>query len=400
MPTILPADDRADLLELGSRGQLIELAGALVQADTCNPPGRELAAARLVRDRLLAAGVHVELQRFDEDRANLVARLPGTGDAEGLMLSGHLDTVPADPSRWSVSPWDGRVRDGRLFGRGALDMKGSVAAMVATLGRLQQSGEQPAGDVVLALTAGEETDSIGAQMLCDSGMLDGVGSAIVGEPTDLGVGIAHRGALWLRVEAAGFSAHGSQPDAGVNAVRGLLDWLSPYESLEQLVATGTAEAQAGSLSLNMIGGGSAPNVVPDRAHAVLDMRTVPGHDHASILRALRQRGRDVSITVLRDAPPVAVDHADPLVVASVAAVAASGRQPELRRLPYVSDASIFASALGVRTVVLGPGSEQDAHRDDESIAVEDLVSASAIYESIIRQLLYAPTTGGPEYDRD
>jgi succinyl-diaminopimelate desuccinylase len=367
--------------------EIAALARELIEIDTTNPPGRELAAAVLVSERLRAGGIVSELQCFAPARANLVARRRGRGTRGGLMLSGHLDTVPVDELAWSVPAREGVIRDGRLYGRGALDMKGPVAAMVVAFERLCASSEVPAGDIVLALTAGEEIDSVGASALCASDLLAGVETTLIGEPTDLGVGIGHRGALWVRVEADGVAAHGSQPDVGVNAVRALLDWLHPFSSIEALADRAAAGDVTGAVSLNGIGGGVAPNVIPDKAYALLDFRTVVSHDHAAILDALSRRGDGVELTILRDAPPIAIDAADPLVMAALAAVEKCGIRPRVRRMSYVTDGSVFVSELGVRAVIVGPGPEAGAHIHDESIGLSDLAAAAQIYESTVRSVL-------------
>jgi succinyl-diaminopimelate desuccinylase len=240
---------------------------------------------------------------------------------------------------------------------------------------------------VLALTAGEEIDSVGASALCASDLLAGVETTLIGEPTDLGVGIGHRGALWVRVEADGVAAHGSQPDVGVNAVRALLDWLHPFSSIEALADRAAAGDVTGAVSLNGIGGGVAPNVIPDKAYALLDFRTVVSHDHAAILDALSRRGDGVELTILRDAPPIAIDAADPLVMAALAAVEKCGIRPRVRRMSYVTDGSVFVSELGVRAVIVGPGPEAGAHIHDESIGLSDLAAAAQIYESTVRSVL-------------
>jgi succinyl-diaminopimelate desuccinylase len=371
-------------------GDLLTLARQLVRLDTTNPPGDELPAARCVAEFLRSAGLEVLVQEFEETRGNLVARLRGRGERGGLLFSGHLDTVPVgDAGGWTVAPLDGVVRDGRLFGRGVLDMKGAVAAMAVTLRDLSGEGG-PKGDIVLALTAGEETDSCGARMLCEAGLLDGMELAVIGEPTHLDVGIAHRGALWVRVDTQGEAAHGSQPAAGVNAVRDLLDWLDPMESIEALVAEPVDDVLgSGSASLNMIGGGTSVNVVPDRAHAVLDFRTVPGHDHGEIRGALEHRRAGPRLTVLRDSPPIRVAADAPLARAAIDAVGAvRGAPPAVRGLPYMTDGSVFAEKLGVDAVVLGPGPEAHAHTEDESLPVADLEQARSIYEGIAKRLMY------------
>ncbi|MCU1437990.1 MAG: peptidase, partial [Naasia sp.] len=315
----------------GGGEEVVALAQALIRMNTVTPPNGEEEAAVWLAQWLGSAGITVHLQRFAAGRANLVARIRGAG-GPGLMLSGHLDTVPADPVGWNDSPWSGDVRDGRLHGRGSADMKGAVAALVVAYKRAVASGAALTGDLVLALTAGEETDSIGAVELVRAGLLDNLDMALVAEPTDFAVGLGHRGALWLRVQTAGASAHGSQPSLGENAVGTLLDWLGPPAGLDELVgAHCDALLGAGSVSLNGIGGGTATNVVPDEAHAVLDIRTVPGHDHAAILQLLEARDARATLTVLRDNPPVSIAPDAPLAVAVAAGVAAVLGRPAVLR---------------------------------------------------------------------
>jgi succinyl-diaminopimelate desuccinylase len=387
------ADADGELVDLAAdelAREVVDLAAALVQIDTANPPGAELPAAERMAEYLEAAGLEVDLRPFGEGRANLVARLPGRGERPGLLFSGHLDTVPvADPAGWTVPPWGGLVRDARLYGRGSLDMKGAVAAMAVALRRLRATGLVPAGDLVLALTAGEETDSIGARMLCDAGLLGDVGMAIIGEPTNLDVGIAHRGALWVRIDAEGASAHGSQPGAGVNAIRQLLDWLDPISSIEALIAAPTDPVLGlGSVSLNIIGGGRSANVIPGQAQAVLDFRTVPGQSHGEILDALQRRGAPIRLTVLRDSAPITASRDHPLVQATVQAVDEVTGGRSTRGLPYMTDGSIFVEALGIPAVVVGPGTEAHAHTDDESVEIRALGQAASIYESVAIRLMY------------
>jgi succinyl-diaminopimelate desuccinylase len=368
----------------------LALARDLIAIDTTNPPGGELRAAERIARQLRDGGIDTILQPLGDGRANLVARLVGAGERPALVFTGHLDTVPIGPQPWSRPPLDGGVDDGRLYGRGAVDMKGAVAAMCVALLRLRDAGEVPAGDVVLALTAGEEVDSCGAERLAQTGLLDGAGAMVVGEPTNFDVGIAHRGALWVRVAAYGTRAHGARPSRAANAIYRLFDRLDPLDELEALV--GDREDPllgSGSMSLNMVGGGDAPNVVPDLATATLDFRTLPGHRHEELLESLRARREGVDVTVLRDAPPIAVAADDPLPRAALDAVTETlGRPARTRGLAYVTDASAFVSALGIPAIVVGPGTEQQAHTVDEYVEVEALGLAADIYERIARVLAY------------
>jgi acetylornithine deacetylase/succinyl-diaminopimelate desuccinylase-like protein len=151
------------------RAEVTDLLARLIRVDTTNPPGNETAAAELLRDYLEANGVVCELFARVPERANLVARIPGTGDGPSLLLLGHTDVVLADAGEWSVPPFSGEVRDGEIWGRGALDMKSQVAAEAVALASLAREGFRPAGDLILASTADEEVgDAFGLEWLCEA----------------------------------------------------------------------------------------------------------------------------------------------------------------------------------------------------------------------------------------
>lgn len=364
----------------------MDLARSLIGFDTTNPPGREGEAAEHVGRLLRGEGIEVHLQEVRDGRRNLVARLPGESDAS-LVLTGHLDTVPADEGSWSVDPWEGVVRDGLLYGLGACDMKGAVAAMVAAFIDVARSGRAAPGALVLALTVGEEVDSCGARALCEEGLLGEPRALVVGEPTDMRVGVAHKGALWVTVSTEGVSAHGSQPEAGVNAVHRMLEWMAPFEELEDLVR-GPDHPLLGapSLSVNVISGGSAANVVPRECMAMLDLRTVPGQSHDHMLARLAERSPPASIHVRRDAAPVGTDPHAGIVAASAAAVrrhVGEGEPAgEIAGLPYVTDASVLSAATGAPAVIVGPGEARLAHVADEHVRLSRLDAARHVYRDI------------------
>lgn len=365
--------------------ELVELAQSLIRLDTVNPPGRERDAAATLGAYLEGSGVEVDIRDLGADRANLVARLPGAGTGRSVVLAGHLDTVPAKPAEWVADPWSGNVEGDRLFGRGSCDMKGSVAAMAVALTRLARAGSL-GGDVVFVATAGEETDSCGAYALAEEGLFEGIDGIVVGEPTRLELGLCHKGLLWIEIDLEGRAAHGSQPEQGVNAIRRLLEWLAPFSELEQLVH-GPADERlgSGSLSLNMISGGMAPNMVPDHARATLDFRTVPGIEHEAILAALRSRVPGAELRVLRDSVPVSTPEDSELVRATMRATRqVDGDDAKLRGLPYVTDASAFSRFTDASIVIIGPGDERLAHTRDESVAVDELARAADLYEEIAR----------------
>jgi succinyl-diaminopimelate desuccinylase len=361
---------------------VVDLARSLIAIDTSNPPGGELAAAKLIARHLEQHGVRSYVVPIGDDRASLLARVPG-GAGPKLAFAGHLDTVPALPAEWSVDPWLGTRREGRLYGRGSCDMKAAIAAMVSALAALA-AGAPPPGDVLLLLTAGEEVDSCGAAALGELGVLRDLAGIVVGEPTNLAVGVCHKGALWVELETHGTSAHGSRPDTAVNAVRLMIDYLEPFAQIEQLVAGAQHPLLGtGTVSLNGIVGGTAPNVVPDACRATLDFRTIPGSSHEELMAALRRQGPGgPAMRVLRDCLPIETPEDAPLVRV---VRDATGWERPLRGLPYITDASTFVRFTNADIVVIGPGDESQAHRVDEWIEEAAIEAAAELYEAVCRR---------------
>jgi len=220
-------------MDVQLRDEVIQLARDLIRLDTSNPPGNETPAAELVAAYLERAGVECELVGPDPRRLNLIARVAGTGDGPSLMLLAHTDVVPAPAEGWSVGPFDGVVRDGRLIGRGAVDMKNELAARVVALAALAQDGAGPAGDVVLVAEADEEGNRAGVGMSwlvrerpdvrCDCALNEGGGSLL--ELADgrrlVTVSVGEKQVTALRLRLFGRAGHASVPSAADNPLRHL-----------------------------------------------------------------------------------------------------------------------------------------------------------------------------------
>jgi succinyl-diaminopimelate desuccinylase len=349
---------------------VVDLALELVRLDTVNPPGRESAAASLLGERLTAAGLEVTAHEHAPGRPSLVARWPGSGDGPALCMTGHLDTVPLGGASWSVEPL-GELRDGRLYGRGSSDMKGGVAAIVVAAERVAALGRGSAG-LELALCAAEETGCEGALHLASSGALGRAGAVLVAEPTSGVPHVAHKGVVWARAAAEGKSAHGSSPHLGRNAIYPLAAAVTALAGLAFDVAPHPVLGEP-TLNVGVISGGAGINLVPDRAEAGIDIRTVPGLSSADVLDRLRDAaGPDVAIEAILDLPPVASDPDDEFVrsVVDVAGSAGGG-------LAYFTDAAALTPAYGSPpTVIWGPGEAAQAHQTDEW-ASADLIEAAA-----------------------
>jgi succinyl-diaminopimelate desuccinylase len=353
----------------------VDLALELVRLDTVNPPGREEAAASLLGERLRAAGFEVAFHEHAPGRPSVVARLPGDGPA--LCMTGHLDTVPLGGAPWSVEAF-GELRDGRLYGRGSSDMKGGVAAIVVAAERVAALGRGTAG-LELVLCAAEETGCEGALHLASSGALGRAGAVLVAEPTGGVPHVAHKGVLWARATTEGKSAHASAPQLGRNAIYPLAAAVAALAELRFDVEPHPVLGEP-TLNVGTISGGSGINLVPDRAEAGIDIRTVPGMP--SPLDRLRSlAGPEVTIEPILDLPPVSTDPADPFVrsVADVAGSSGGG-------LAYFTDAAALTPAYGSPpTVIWGPGEAAQAHQTDEWASADKIEAAAEGFFEVARR---------------
>lgn len=374
-------------------GDARALARALVRVDSRNPslvahaPG-EHACAVLLRAVLDAWGFRTELQDAVPGRPNLVARIGGGSAGAGsrsLMFNGHLDVVGVDGM--VHPPFAGDERDGRLYGRGAADMKGGIAAMCAAALRASMAGTP--GEIIIAAVADEEYESMGTRALIERGVR--ADACIVTEPTRLTIMPAHRGFVWLQVEIAGRAAHGSRWDIGVDAIRHaglLLAELDTYDAV--VLPTHThALLGRGSLHASLIEGGIGMSTYPDRCVLKLERRTIPGESADDAVREVRQAcdriqarrstfSADVRLLVTQGPSDVAVDA--PLVVSLGHALRASGEPVVVEGMSAWTDAALLNDA-GIPAVCFGPGDISLAHAAEEYIPLDEIDRATAVLAS-------------------
>jgi succinyl-diaminopimelate desuccinylase len=371
--------------------EALSLLRRVLRANTVNPPGNELEAALILRDFFDAHGVEAEVDEFLPGRANLLARLPGNGGGS-LMLCGHMDVVPVGGSAWDVEPFAAELRDGRIYGRGASDMKSGLVATAVALANLERSGAAK-GDILFAATAGEEVDCCGARRLVERGVLEDVEAAVIAEPTRGDVILAHKGALWVEITTRGKTAHGSMPQEGVNAIEHMyrvLAWL--FEEFEFAVAPDPLLGEP-TLNVSVINGGVKVNVVPDECRLQIDVRTVPAQDHGEILGEIERnlesfRGTlhdfDCEVTVLSERLPVTTSEAEKLArVAEDLRRETYGAASSRAAAPYYTDASVLVEARpDLPVVIYGPGDDRLAHQPDEWVSTEAFERSVAFYERL------------------
>ena len=364
----------------------IALTQKLLGFNTINPPGAEQACAAYLGSLLQDAGFHVDYAAFAPTRTSLVARIGGATDKPPLAFTGHLDTVPLGGQRWKHDAFGASLEGGRLYGRGASDMKSGVAAFVVAALALAERLRQSPG-VTLVLTADEECGCGGAAFLARrTNLLGKVGALVVGEPTGNYPLVGHKGALWLEARTSGVTAHGSMPERGDNAVYKATDAVGILRGFDFGCA---AHPLMGAPTLNVgtLHGGININSVPDRATIGIDIRTVPGQAHDDVRQRLqRALGEAVEIAPIVDVEAIYTDPADPWVQRVFGVTAAHlGERPGPRTATYFTDAAVLNSVYrDVPVCVLGPGEPQLAHQTDEHCLVDRVLQSVAIYSELIR----------------
>jgi acetylornithine deacetylase len=373
----------------------------LVRIDSRNPtlvpgaPGEGPVAAR-VADAMGSLGMEVEVVEPEPGRPSVIGRRPGAGGGRSLMLNGHLDTVGVEAMD---RPFEPRIAGGRLHGRGSYDMKGSIAACLGAVKALADAGVGLGGDLVVAAVADEEVASLGTTAVLERVRTDG---AIVTEPTELAVCIAHKGFAWIEIAVEGRAAHGSRPDLGVDANLGIGRVLAAVAELERELAGRAVHPLVGppSLHVGTLAGGTGWSTYAARATAGIERRTIPGETAAGalaeiegLLERLRAGGaglRASARTVLAR-EPFEGDPDGPLArVLERAAAEALGRRPERIGAPYWMDAALIAAA-GIETAVFGPLGA-GAHAAEEWV---DLASVERTAETLARAAIgYCGLAGG------
>jgi acetylornithine deacetylase len=355
--------------------EVAALAAALVRIDSVNPAlisgaAGEAEIARFVSGWLERAGLDVETVEPVPGRPSVIGVARGTGGGRSLLLNAHLDTVGTDAM---AAPFEARIEDGRLYGRGSYDMKGALAAAMLALADASRLGL--AGDVILTAVADEEVASLGTEAVLERVSAE---AAIVCEPTELQLAIAHRGFAGFEIETHGVAAHGSRPDLGVDAIAKMGHVLVALEELDRRLQAGRRHPLVGSGSLHasLIEGGQEFSSYPERCLLTGERRTLPGETAAEIEADLRAAGGDAEVRLLVSREPFEVDEGHDLVRAVGEAAGTSG----VIGVPFWTDAALVAAA-GIPTVLFGPAGE-GAHAAVEWVDVRSLDRCREVYGAV------------------
>ena len=359
----------------------IKLLRELVAIDSVNPslvPGGagEEEVAQAVAHQMRSAGLDVQLEHVVEGRPNVVGVLEGRSAGPTLMFCGHLDTVGVIGMSAPFNPVE---RDGRLYGRGAQDMKGGVAAMISAAESIARSGGLKSGRLIIAGVIDEEYKSLGAETLVKSWRAD---AAVITEPTDMVIGIGHKGYQWVEVETRGRAAHGSRPEEGRDAILRMGRVLTRLDALGRRLQSKAPHPILGTASLHasLIEGGRELSTYPDHCSLKMERRTIIGEPENAalievegILDSLREEDAEFegSAKMLFGQPPYETPPDHPLPQFIEDAMGRLESRTNRSGMTFWTDAAILGKA-GIPTVVFGPGGA-GLHGLNEYVLVEEVI---------------------------
>lgn len=393
-------------------GEIEELLANLISIEShSDTPGQEMQLAVYIQKWFKDQGIDCELQETIPGRPNVMARLAGRGGGKSLLLNGHLDTVPPYDM---TDPFKAIKIGDRLYGRGSVDMKGALAAMMMTLASIHRSRIPLTGDIYFAGTVGEETYSPGAYHLARSDFH--ADYAIVGEPTAMKVGLAHKGVAWFEADFAGKSVHGSVPELGVNAIYRASRWINYMQDhyLPMLKLRHDPLLGSPSLNIGMIQGGTRPVIVPNHCAIGFERRLLPGESAETALAeleetlaAVREEHPDFDGTIRISDNFHGVPHgpmqtsADSLLVKAML---------DAYETEFATEDTACAEPIGLQfwtdgallqeicpeIIVCGPGHIEQAHSNEEYIELSQLHSAYRMYVHSALTLVGKPISGKEE----
>ena len=345
------------------------------------------AMAQVISEEMKKAGLSVELMEAEKGLTNVIGKCRGSDTAPWILFNGHTDVVPVPSEKdWVSPPFGAEIKDGRIYGRGACDMKGGLAAMLTVPKIIFSLFPEYKGNFILAATVDEEIGGFnGMKYVMEQRIKADMG--IVCEPTDLKIVIVCKGLLWLKLRTGGRNAHGGMPEQGINAISKMSKVLGALENYD-FQRTPHEILGKPSVNIGKISGGSRPNVVPDSCEAEIDIRYLPGQTYQQIINELNKLMHnlekqdpqiDAEIELIRYRSPVEIPREETVVrTVGEALRRMLGREPEFRGMISAADSEYLVNA-GIPSIMFGPGSDHLAHATNEWIAIDDILTAVKVY---------------------
>ena len=371
---------------------VIDIAKELIAFDTSGPPAREQPCAQWIKDFLEDTGFESELQVVEKDRANVIGKI-GRGKGPGLVLSGHIDVVLAgDPSLWKVTgPFEPVVKDGRLYGRGACDMKGPDACILQAVKELSKESYKRQLSVVF--TAGEDTGGWYVTKVIEEKKITTADAmyGVIPEPSMMEIIPIHKGSGGAEVHIHGRAAHSSKPELGINANQKAADYLYALRGLQsKLDETTHPLLGPTTVECTMMNGGFKSNIIPDQARLTLNFRLIPEHRDPEVSRKWFE---DIIASLSSKDPEFKAEltshrASEPLDVPLDSRIVTTLREilgTRIAGAPYYTEAVNYTRA-GIPTVICGPGSIDQAHTPDEYISLEQLELGVSTFKETVKRI--------------
>ncbi|EAC4354728.1 ArgE/DapE family deacylase [Listeria monocytogenes] len=376
------------------RERKIQILKDIVNIDSTN--GHEEQVANYLQKLFAEYGIESEKVQYDVDRASLVSEI-GSNDGKVLAFSGHMDVVDAgDVSKWKFPPFEATEHEGKIYGRGATDMKSGLAAMVIAMIELHEEKQKLNGKIRLLATVGEEVGELGAEQLTQKGYADDLDGLIIGEPSGHRIVYAHKGSINYTVKSTGKNAHSSMPEFGVNAIDNLLLF---YNEVEKFVKSidATNEILGDFIhNVTVIDGGNQVNSIPEKAQLQGNIRSIPEMDNETVKQVLvkiinklnKQENVNLELIFDYDKQPVFSDKNSDLVhIAKSVASDIVKEEIPLLGISGTTDAAEFTKAKKAFPVIIfGPGNETP-HQVNENVPVENYLEMIDVYKRIAIEFL-------------
>lgn len=365
----------------------------LVKIDSCQPDGNESDMVRVIRS-FFPDYVEKPVFEHGNNRSSMILKLQGKSAQGGLAFIGHLDTVPYGQSAsWKDHPLSATEKDGYIYGRGTSDMKGGLTSMIAAALSVLETGVQPQEDIYFCFTADEENGGAGAVQLSKLPFLKSVKEFIIAEPSKESLGIAEKGALWIRLKTSGMLAHSSRPLYGTNAIEKSIEF---KERLKQYLNTGAEDPYLGKNTIAVTGlmGGVSTNIIPDAASMEMDIRTLTSVNHTRLIEYMyhiisemeaEAKGLHMQIEILNNRPSVGIREDNPFVDKMKMVYRKRGIEPRVRGIFFYTDASQLFPNNDRDFMIIGPGDDAMAHQMDECVELESVVRVAEIYKQYLME---------------
>lgn len=384
-----------------TESEVLKLAQNLVRIPSHkNVPGREKEIGKYIYNYCRDNGLEVEMQDVEGERKNVLIYLKGQGNGKTLLLNGHIDTIP--PYDMDVDPFKGEVKDGYLWGRGSVEMKGSIASMVTAILALKRKGEKLPGDVIVSAVVGEEEKSDGTEVLVQSGIkADG---AVVGKPSDYNYAVGHRGLEWLKIIFYGKAVHGGVTDEGRNAILMAAEFITEVEKKLYPKIKKRFNKYMGQSDMNIgrIEGGHRPSTVADKCTLMIDRRYIEGESISTlvseireVINSIKERNSDFEAHIERMEENIMkkyyhfyhfTDPNEEIVKTTVKTLKKNiGKEPEMTIKGGWTDAATLSYYGKIPTVITGPGNFSLSHTAEERVPVKDLYNYVKIYADIAEE---------------